>query len=354
MSLSPDTYVRVIFTNFDAAVNTYIYNGYSALMSYVNVYLAALVVAAIIMKGYKLWFSDDVKLKEFAVFVFKVAFIYFFAVNWGNFSHYVVPLFQKGIIDGMGSALMTANPIKIPNVNDIEMALQVTSNLISYIGSAVMVQAGWTSISYLFYGGVVYIAGFFLVLISMIEIVVAKIVMAALFVIAPAIIPCCLFTYTQGIFDRWIGNLIGYSLLLVMVSAVLGIGMSIIYNAMPITGIAAVLPDSFLKGLAYGIIPMVATLVIVAYAMTKLTSVAMHIGGGASGAGLGALAGGMMVGMAMSSTKSVASPLAKSTMGMAGRTAGLAMTKTLGAGATGVKSMASKAATSLSSFRKGN
>jgi hypothetical protein len=77
MSLSSDTYIKVIFTNFDTAVNTYIYNGYSALMGYVNVYLAALVVAAIIMKGYKLWFTDDVKLKEFAVFVFKVAFIYF-------------------------------------------------------------------------------------------------------------------------------------------------------------------------------------------------------------------------------------------------------------------------------------
>ena len=353
MSISSDTYVKILFTDFDAAVKNYIYDGYNALMSYVNVYLASLIIAAIIFMGYKLWFTDDLKIKDFAYFVAKVSFIYFFAVNWGNFSEYLMTFFQKGIIDGMGSAIMTANPIKIPNVDDIESALQLTSDLVSFIGSSIISHAGFSTMSYIFYGGFVYISGFVLILIAMIEIVVAKIMMAALFVIAPAIIPCCLFKYTQGIFDRWIGNLIGFSLLLVLISAVLGIGMSIIYSFLPITSITAVLPDHFFNGLSYGIIPMLASLIIVAYSLTKITSVAMHIGGGASSAGLGAIAGGMMIGAAMSSTKSMAHPLAKSVMGGAGRTAGSALRSGVNLGVDGIKSIANKSASAIKNYRSG-
>ena len=292
-------YVESIFLAFDEVSHSYIYNGYEALAHKINYIIAPMIILAIVFKGYKMWFESSIKVSEFWKFTVKVAVIYTIGLNWGQFSSLFMGLFQ-GSIDQFGSALLEANPLHIPGVTSINMSLQLTSNIIGFISGAVFEQAGFSHIGLFFYGGVIWIVGYAMIIIAMFEMIIAKIMMAVLFTVAPIMFVCLLFEYTKGIFDRWIGNLIGYTVLLIMISAMLGLIMGIIYEFMPITAVTSALPSSFFKGLAVGVVPMVICLFVAIYGMTKLSSMAMHIGGGAASSGMGGVIGGMMVGKMMS------------------------------------------------------
>lgn len=288
-------YVESIFLAVDTVTEHYVYNGYTALVGKLNYILAPLFMLAVALKGYKMWFDGEVKLNEFWYFTAKIGFIYGIGLSWGQFSKLFMGLFQSAI-DTFGSALLSANPLHIPGITSINMSLQLTSNIIDFITSALFQQAGITHLGLFFYAGLIWIIGYAVIAIAMLEMIIAKIMMAVLFTVAPIMIVSTLFKTTKGVFDRWLGNLIGFSMLLIMISAMLGMIMGIIYDFMPITAVSQALPSSFFSGLAVGIVPMLICLVIAIYAITKLSGMAMHIGGGASSAGIGAIVGGMMAG----------------------------------------------------------
>lgn len=250
MILTKD-FIAPYFKEIDVLLNNYVYNGYQALMHYIQLPLGVLMVLAIGFLGYQCYTSDNVRVKDFYSFSFKFAFIYFFAINWGHFSQYIVTFFNDAIINGMGAALMQANPIHMPGASNVEIALQILSNLFGYIAQQVFDHGGITSgFSFFIYGGIIWVVTTLMIALVLIEMTLAKIMMAILFVVAPAIIPCVMFEKTKSIFTNWMGNLVGYSLLLIFVSALMGLCASLVFWALPITTTASALP---IANLATGI-----------------------------------------------------------------------------------------------------
>jgi type IV secretion system protein VirB6 len=292
-------YVESIFIVTDKVIDNYVYNGFEALVSQLNTIVAPLIVLAIVFQGYKCWFNGEIKLSDFWYFVVKVCIIESVGLTWSTFSKFFMGSFQA-IIDNYGSALLQANPLHIPGVHSINMGLQLLSDVISMITSAIFSQAGFSHLDFFFYGGIIWLIGNFVIGIAMIEMIMAKFMMAALFTIAPIMFLMTLFRLTRPSFDRWLGNLFGFTILLILISTMLGMIMGVIYEFMPVVTVANALPDGFFNGLATGIIPMMICLVLGIYGLYKVNLIAMHIGGGASTAGMGAVVGGLMIGLAMS------------------------------------------------------
>jgi type IV secretion system protein VirB6 len=329
-------YVESIFLTVDKVTENYVYNGFSALVDQVNLVLAPLLILAVIFQGYKIWFSAEMKLNDFWYFTLRIGLIEGIGLTWSTFSKLFMGTFQS-IIDSFGSALLSANPIHIPGVSSINMSLQLTSNVIGLISSAIFGQAGIYHLSLFFYGSLVWCVGYAMVGLAMVEMILAKFMMAALFTIAPIIAIATLFKPTRGMFDRWLGNLLGFTMLLIMISVMLGMTMGILYTFMPITAVTDALPDSFFKGLAIGLVPMLICLFLSMYCMFKISQLAMHIGGGACSAGIGAVVGGMMVG---------------AMMGAGAKAGGKGMDLAKSGGKAGAKAITGKLKSSVKAVRK--
>lgn len=293
-----NAFILPYFKEIDALLNNYVYNGYQALMGYIQLPLGVLMVMAIGFLGYQCYTSDNVRVKDFYSFSFKFAFIYFFAINWGHFSQYIVTFFNDAVINGMGAALLQANPVNIPGATNVETALQLMSTIFQNISNALFGEAGIRHLSFFFYGGMVWLITTVMIAIALIEMTLAKIMMAILFVVAPAIIPCVMFEKTKSIFTNWMGNLVGHSLLLVFISALMGLASNLIFWVIPVKTAEAIID---VHGLAWGIVPFLIIIVITVYAMTKVHSMAMQIGSGVASGGTGmGLMMGLVGGLSMS------------------------------------------------------
>lgn len=162
--------------------------------------------------------------------LFKIGVIYFLAMNWGNFSFYVYDLFYKGSSE-IGAILLKASPIHFSTSEelDINSALQTVLNEIWDIAQWIFKRGGIGSPG-LWIGGVcVGLVGVFLVGLALLEIIIAKCMLSILFVIAPLFIAFTLFEVTSAFFDRWLGACVGYASLMILISASLGIVLSLDY-----------------------------------------------------------------------------------------------------------------------------
>ena len=293
MLIPSDAFILPYFNEIDALLQNYVYNGYQALMGYIRAPLGVLVLLAIGFSGYRTWTNvgGELKLSDFFAFLFKVSFIYFFAINWGHFSELVMGLFNDGVINGMGAALLQANPIHIAGVTNVEAALQLQSQLMDEISRQIFGAGSWHNWTPYIYATITWVTTTIMIAIIVIEMTLAKVMMALLFVLAPAMIPCVMFEKTRSIFTSWLGNLVGYSLLLVFINALMGLLSGIVMWIMPIRTVTEHLP---LQGTAMGIAPFLIVTCVVIYAVTKVHSMAMQIGSGVSSGGSGA---GFMMGI---------------------------------------------------------
>ncbi len=69
--------------------------------------------------------------------------------------------------------------------------------------------------------------GYALILVAVFELVLAKIMLAVLFVTAPLFVGFTLFKPTHSFFDRWLGACVGFGLLMIFVSSMLGLALSV-------------------------------------------------------------------------------------------------------------------------------
>lgn len=293
MYIPIDAFIEPYFTELDKVLDNYVYNGYQALMHYIQIPLGLLVVLAISIVGYRVWTNvgGEMRMSDFFAFFFKVSFIYIFAVNWGHFSQIIINFFNDVIINGVGATLLEANPIHVPGAHDVNMALQLQSTLMDKMVRLLFKAGGWHNLAPYAYGFITWVMSTIMIALILIEMTIGKFMMAVLFVLAPLIIPTVLFERTKNIFNNWIGNLVGFSLLLVMINALLGIMSTFVYWVLPISQTMHILPIS---GLAAGITPFLIITAVIIYTVTKVHSVAMHIGAGVSSGGTAA---GMMMGL---------------------------------------------------------
>lgn len=229
--ISYDTLINSLLTQVDDLLVDYVQNGYQALIDYLAAPLGAAIVLFFVCYGVSMsqgWIKGSISGLTYSLF--KIGVIYFLAMNWGNFSFYVYDLFYKGASE-IGAVLLGASPIHFSTAEEltINSALQTVLDEIWQIAQWIFDKGGITDPGPWIGGVLVGLIGVFLIGFSLLEIVIAKCMLSILFVIAPLFIAFTLFEMTENFFDRWLGACISYSVLMILISASLGIVLSLDY-----------------------------------------------------------------------------------------------------------------------------
>ncbi len=167
--------------------------------------------------------------------------------------------------------------------------------------------------------------------ISLAYVLVSKVILAITVAFGPAFIFLLLFKPTKGMFSKWVGSVINYSILLVLLAAVVGIMVNLYSNAMQ--SVASGDANLVVAGATTGIIAIAAIV-----ATLKLPGLASSWGSGISSNLLGFLPASAAAGTAARAGSSAAAAGAAGAAGAASGAAGSA------SGAAGASSGAASAA----------
>ena len=140
-----------------------------------------------------------------------------------------------------------------------------------------------------FTGGFIDLAGFMVVGLAFFELTVAKLMTSICLVMAPLFISFTLFEKTRSYFDKWLGSLIGFALVLVFVSAVVGFCMNLLHWS-----IGQNYTNHADSMLATGWIPLLFVAGLSVKAILEVTAIAKSIGGSCCTGSGSAMVGGFM------------------------------------------------------------
>lgn len=226
--MNTPTYLTIIdqlFTLLDQLLKNYAYNGYRSLAEHLRYPLGLAIVLYFILMGFAIVQGlVRASMGEFIRSAIKLSLIYTFAMRWDAFSYY----FMQGITESMGQIgdwLITASPIPLPDFagTGINGALQSVLIEVTEVGNWVWMKGGFNAWSPLLTALAIWIFGYIALILSVVEILLAKMMLAILFTLAPLFISFTLFKPTQGLFDRWLGAIFGFSLFLVFVPAAIAL-----------------------------------------------------------------------------------------------------------------------------------
>lgn len=234
--MSSPTYADIVLqltSQIDVLTQSFIFNGYQALAAALAKPLASLCVLFIILMGYGM-IRGLIKtpMQEFGKLVIRMGVVYMLAMNWSFFSSYMVDLFIGGASE-LGAVLMKASPIHVPTISGHGVNNSLQSVLIEVIrvGSWTWDKATFKHWGPIFTAIMIYLSGLAVIGFTLFELIVAKLMLAVCLASAPLFFCFTLFEQTKSFFDRWLGTLVGFSLLLVMVSSVVGLFMHLIHWA---------------------------------------------------------------------------------------------------------------------------
>jgi len=225
-------YINVVsglFAQIHHLLDQYVNKGYVALAEALKYPLGIAVTLYIVLLGYSItqgWVK--LSISHFVKTAIKIGLIYTFAMNWDFFSANVVRFIQEGS-NQLGGIIFYANNHSTFHYgnNGIESALQSILIQFTKIGLWFWKRGNWYSPTPYLEGLVVLASGVSLLLIAMFQLILANVMLALLFIAAPLFIGFTLFKPTQGLFDRWLGNIVGFALLILFVSIILGFVLSI-------------------------------------------------------------------------------------------------------------------------------
>ncbi len=289
-----DNVVVSLTSQIDTLMNNFIFNGYNALVDALTKPLAALSLLFIVLAGYGIT-QGFIKspLKELYKFSLRLGGIYFFAMNWGNFSSYMVGLFIDGA-GHLGATLMKGTHIAGSTTHgNIMQGLQSVFTEVIKVGTWTIKKASLRHLGPYYTALMIYISGIAVVLLALFEIVVAKIMLSLCLCTAPLFFLFTLFEKTRSFFDRWLGFVVGYSLVLVLVSSVVGLCMSLIHWS--VAGYSANHAASIDS---VGWIPIFLIAALSVVCITQAANIAKNIGGACHTAGGASMAMGLMGGVA--------------------------------------------------------
>ena len=271
------------------------YNGYSAISNFLRAPLGVIASIYLVLLGYGVavgWVQ--VHVGSFIRVCLRIGLIYMAATQWSWVSHYLVDGINQ-IIGGISDAILAAVPVRIPGVDGIDGAMQEVLIEFTKLGSVLFRIGGWTNLGGWLDGLVVWAFGYILVAVALFQIVLTKILLAILLIFLPLMALGCFFEVLQGVFERWLGAIVGVALLQLFVTAALTVGLSMGYwwvsfhaseQALQI-GNFGTLPVIIIGVIAIGLIFRVAEF---AYAIGGLVIVASHR------SGMGAFVGGFLTG----------------------------------------------------------
>lgn len=295
-----DTIVASTLTEIDGLLKYYVYNGYSAISEYMRIPLGVIATIYLVIFGYSIamgWIK--ISMGNFVKSVLKIALIYMAVTEWAWISEYLVG-FINNVIGGIGDALIGASPIKIPGVDGIDGAMQETLIQFTTLGNALFKDGGITNLGPWLQGILMWGFGYLIVGVGLFEIILAKVMLAVLFVFTPLISAFCFFKPLQGTFDRWLGSIVGFALLQLFVIATLALGLSLAYwwlGAHTVTNI--------LQLGNVGVLPVIIIGMICIGFVLKAAQLAQNLGGVVSTSAASAMVGGMVGGFIGGAVSSV-------------------------------------------------
>lgn len=232
------TYATLIFrlgSEIDLITQSFIVDGYKAMASALAAPIATLCVLYIVLTGFSITRGLIQKpMDEFVKMVLRIGLVYTLAFNWGIFAEYFVGLFVKGAGE-LGAAMMKATPLTLPKVDGITRAAGINGTLQSALIEVVRVglwtweKGSFRHMGPAFTGFIIWASGITVVGLAFFEIIVAKLMIAVCMTTAPLFLSFTLFDKTRTYFDRWLDKLVGFSLVLVMVSSVVGLCMHLLH-----------------------------------------------------------------------------------------------------------------------------
>ena len=323
----------------DGLTQRFVFDGYQALAAHLKAPLGSLCVLYIVLTGYGVLRGViNMPLKDLLNSAFRIGLVYLLAMNWGIFSQFVVTFFTKGVSE-TAAVMMQLLPAKLPQLSSasgVNGSLQSVFTEVIRTGSWVWDAATWRKPGPYFSSLMIYASGIAVVGLAFFELVVAKLMLAICLSTAPLFVLLTLFDRTKGFFDQWLGKLVGFALVIVFVSAVVGFCLHLLHWAVNPLFVAKAAPLH-----AADWIPIVICAALSLMAILEVVGVAKSIGGGCSTSTGSSMAGGFIGGAAGAGA-------AAKTMGKAG----LSLAKTMNPGLAAA-SKANQAFRALQNKRQG-
>jgi len=216
-----------LFSKIDLLLNTYVFNGYSALAQALQAPLGTAVLLYITLLGLAITQGFiQLSFNAFIKSAIKIGLIFTFVLQWGVFSDWVVTFISDGSTE-LSSILLQANPLSVSDeqASDMQSLLQAVLIEFTRIGSWIWRAGSWGHWGPYFSAIIVWAAGFSLIAVALFQWLAAKMIMAMLFVTAPLFISFTLFKPTHTFFDRWLGMLCSQAFLLLLLSSVIALAM---------------------------------------------------------------------------------------------------------------------------------
>lgn len=285
-----DTVVVNLVSQINTLMDHFTHDGYNALADALRLPLISMGGLFIILTGYGITHGFiKAPLQELYKFIIRIGFIYFFAMNWGNFSYYVVGLFDEGASQ-LGSVVMKASNTPMRG-NSIAEGLQSVLNDVFRVGWWTMRKATIRNWWPYYTAWFIWLSGMAVVVVALFELIVAKVMLSICLATAPLFLICTLFDKTRAFFDKWLGSVVGFSLVFVFVSMVVGMCMSLVYSS-----ISGYLPNEASDMNQVGWAPLFLVACLSVACLFQAANIAKHIGGACHTAGGGAMVGGLVGG----------------------------------------------------------
>ncbi len=227
-TLQIDNFVVILAGEIDKLTNHFVFDGYSALSSVLKAPLGSMIVLYIVLTGYAIARGIvERPQQELFKFSIRAGLIYMTAMNWDFFASHIKDLFVGGS-EFIATTLMQSVH-KQPMGGSINQGLQNVLNEIIKLGSHLFDAGSLRKLTPYFAGMMVFLSGSITVGLALIEIVIAKLMMAVTLCTAPLFIIFTLFDQTKSFFDRWLGVLAGFSFVLIFVSSVVGLCIHLLH-----------------------------------------------------------------------------------------------------------------------------
>ena len=227
------TLILRLGSEIDLITQSFIFDGYRAMSAALKAPVGLMCVLYIILTGFSMTRGLIKKpMDEFGKLVLRIGIVYMLAFNWGTFSEYFVGLFVKGAGE-LGAIMMRATPFTIPHIKGVGLNGSLQSALIEVVrvGLWTWEKSSFRHFGPAFTGFMIWASGITVIGLAFFEIIVAKLMIAICLTTAPLFLSFTLFDKTRTYFDRWLDKLVGFSLVLVFVSSVVGLCMHLIHWA---------------------------------------------------------------------------------------------------------------------------
>ncbi len=227
MTQATNMLVTNILQQMDASLNNFVFNGYQAASNYLRIPLGIIAALYVAILGYSIMMCwVKVSMGNFVKAVLKIGFIYMLVTQWGWVSEYIVNFINQAAGE-LGEAMVQVSPMHISKGNGVYGALQEVLSGFANLGVRVIAAGNWHIFAPIFGGIVILAVGFILVGFALFQLILAKSLLAILFVFTPLMALACFFKSTHSIFDRWLGSIVGVFLLQLFVIVALAFALSL-------------------------------------------------------------------------------------------------------------------------------